>query len=48
MTKGKAKPRKSRKQRSRLAEMDAAIAAIQAVANEVKAKRRSQKVKRAR
>jgi hypothetical protein len=48
MAKRKAKPRKSRKQRARHVDMDAAIAAIQAVADEVKAKRRSQKFKRAR
>jgi hypothetical protein len=41
-----AKRRKSRKTRAQHAEIDAAIAAIKAVADEVKAKRRSQKVDR--
>jgi hypothetical protein len=38
--------RKSRKTRVRRAEMDAATAAIQAVADEVKVKQRSQKIDR--
>jgi len=42
-----AKRRKSRKTRAQYAEMDAAIAAIKAVADEVKPKRRSQKINRA-
>jgi hypothetical protein len=45
--KRRAKLPKSRKTRARHAEMDAAFAAIRAVADEVKTKRRSQKVNRA-